>query len=98
MISTTLLSIHITYLKKKMGLPLRLLGRCIKHTVTKLKFLYPFAQRIFKEELKNYFLEYRDRFNLDDGTRVRSYYVGFRSDKFGEQSTDVDEPIKPKTY
>ena len=45
---------------------------------------YPFSQRIFKEELKNYFWEFKDRFNTDDGTRVRSYYLGFRTDKFDE--------------
>lgn len=39
-------------------------------------------KRIFKEELKNYFHEYKDRFATDDGTRVRSYYSGFRIDKF----------------
>jgi energy-coupling factor transporter ATP-binding protein EcfA2 len=43
---------------------------------------YPFSQRVFKEELKNYFKEYKDRFSLDDGSRVRSYYKGFRTDKF----------------
>ena len=36
----------------------------------------------FKEELKNYFKEYSDRFNMDDGSRVRSYYSGFRTEKF----------------
>ena len=46
------------------------------------KVTFPFSQRIFKEELKNYFREYKERFNLDDGTRVRSYYSGFLSDKF----------------
>lgn len=43
---------------------------------------YPLSQRIFKEELKNYFFEFQERFTLADGTRVRSYYSGFRKDKF----------------
>ena len=56
---------------------------------------YPFSQRIFKEELKNYFREYRERFSRDDGTRVRSYYIGFRTDRFedrvvGENNTKDD--------
>lgn len=46
------------------------------------KVLYPLSQRAFKEELKNYFRDYRDRFSLEDGSRVRSYYSGFRSEKF----------------
>lgn len=52
---------------------------------------YPFSQRIFKEELKNYFRDYKERFSLDDGSRVRSYYVGFRTEKFGDQTTEVKE-------
>ena len=43
---------------------------------------YPFSQRPFKEELKNYFRDYKERFTLKDGTRVRSYYSGFRTEKF----------------
>ena len=46
------------------------------------KVPYPFSQRIFKEELKSYFREYNERFSLDDGSRVRSFYSGFRTDKF----------------
>ena len=52
------------------------------------KVPYPFSQRIFKEELKNYFRDYKDRFDLADGTRVRSYFTGFRTDKFEEQTID----------
>ncbi len=46
------------------------------------KIQYAFTQRIFKEELKNYFREYKDRYTLEDGTRVRSFYEGFRREKF----------------
>ena len=45
---------------------------------------YPFSQRIFKEELKNYFYDYKERYSMEDGTRVRSYYSGFRTDRFDE--------------
>lgn len=48
------------------------------------KVNYPMSQRIFKEELKNYFREYHERYALEDGTRVRSYYKGFRKEKFEE--------------
>lgn len=43
---------------------------------------FPIPQRSFKEELKNYFSVYEDRYTLEDGTRVRSYYKGFRTDIF----------------
>ena len=46
------------------------------------KVPYPLPLRNFKEELKNYFWEFNDRFNLEDGSRVRSYYSGFRTDQF----------------
>lgn len=65
------------------------------------KITYPFSQRIFKEELKNYFKEYKERFNLDDGTRVRNYYTGFRKEKFEQnKSNDIIEetPSKPTTW
>ena len=56
------------------------------------KVSYPYSQRAFKEELKNYFREYREREILEDGTRVRSYYKGFRNEKFEEE-----KPEKPST-
>lgn len=46
------------------------------------KITYPFSQRIFKEELKNYFRDYKERINLEDGSRLRSYYSGFKKEKF----------------
>lgn len=55
------------------------------------KVTYPFSQRIFKEELKNYFHEYKDRYVLEDGTRVRNYYIGFRDDKFDNEFSDKKE-------
>ena len=50
------------------------------------KIGYPFSQRVFKEELKNYFHEFNERYVLEDGTRVRSYYSGFRKEKFESAS------------
>lgn len=60
------------------------------------KIAYPFPQRIFKEELKNYFDEYKDRHNLEDGTRIRSYYSGFKRDKFEEGTKPKKKPRKTK--
>lgn len=55
------------------------------------KVPYPLSRRPFMEELKNYFNDYKERFTLDDGTRVRSYYSGFRTDKFDDPSIDKKE-------
>lgn len=55
------------------------------------KVPYPYSKRNFKEELKNYFREFNERFNFDDGTRVRSYYSGFRKDKFETEEKPIEE-------
>ena len=61
------------------------------------KVPYPFSQRNFKEELKNYFWDFNERFAMDDGARVRSYYSGFRVDKFDrDMPTPKKEEHKPK--
>lgn len=60
------------------------------------KVAYPYSQRAFKEELKNYFREYKEREILEDGTRVRSYYKGFRREKFEEDKPEKKEKT-PKT-
>ena len=54
------------------------------------KVAYPLSQRAFKEELKNYFVSYNDRLNLEDGSRVRSYYEGFKTSIF-ENNKKVDK-------
>ena len=41
-------------------------------------------KRNFKEELKNYFWDYDDRMDKDDGTKLLSYYSGFKTDIFEE--------------
>lgn len=54
---------------------------------------YPYSLRAFKEELKNYFHEYVEREQTPDGTRVRSRYRGFRSEKFeAEKPALADAP------
>ena len=60
------------------------------------KVPYPFSQRIFKEELKNYFREYDDRKTLDDGTRVRSYFSGFRTEKFEPPDPEEESQEAPE--
>lgn len=55
------------------------------------KVPYPMSRRVFKEELRNYFHDYQERYTTKDGDRVRSYYIGFRTDKF-EDAEENDEP------
>lgn len=59
---------------------------------------YPLSQRIFREEFRAYWRDYEDRHTFDDGTRARSYYSGFRDDKFekkrGKKEVEVKEEEK----
>ena len=79
--------------KKEDGTTLKASWEMYKTYCDEAKVPFPFSQRIFKEELKNYFRDYKERFNLDDGTRVRSYYIGFRTEKCEEQTiSEKEEP------
>lgn len=60
------------------------------------KVPYPMSKRVFKEELRNYFRDYKERYRLDDETRVRSYYIGFREEKFEEEQTEI-RPVEEKS-
>ena len=80
--------------KKEDGTTLKAAWEMYKTYCDEAKVPYPFSQRNFKEELKNYFWEFNDRFNFEDGQRVRSYYSGFRTDRF-ETQAKRDKP-KPK--
>lgn len=55
---------------------------------------YPYSQRVFKEELKNYFREYTEKLALEDGSIIRSYYKGFRTEKF-EDPTEQEQEETP---
>lgn len=78
-------------LKKEDGTTLKAAYEMYKTYCDEAKVLYPFSKRVFKEELKNYFRDFQDRFNLDDGTRVRSYYTGFRTEKFETDAMKEEE-------
>ena len=52
---------------------------------------YPMSRRAFKEELKNYFWNFDERFSMEDGSRVRSYYSGFRADKFNQEKSNKEK-------
>ena len=77
--------------KKEDGTTLKAAWEMYKTYCEEAKVTFPYSQRIFKEELKNYFRDYKDRFNLDDGSRVRSYYSGFRTEKFEEKTVGEQE-------
>ena len=77
--------------KKEDGTTLKAAWEMYKTYCDDAKVPFPYSQRNFKEELKNYFWEFKERFVGEDGSRIRSYYVGFRTDIF---DTGVDEGKK----
>ena len=87
-------SYHI--FKHEDGTTLKAAWEMYKVYCDEAKVSFPFSQRIFKEELKSYFKEYKERFNLNNGSRVRSYYSEFLTEKFESKDTsdDVIEPVE----
>ena len=60
------------------------------------KVPYPFSQRSFKEELKNYFREFDAAIDID-GSKVRNYYSGFRTEIFEPNKSEKKKEVhKPK--
>ena len=74
--------------KNEDGTTLKAAWEMYKTYCDEAKVPYPLPRRPFQEELKTYFKEFYERFTLDDGTRVRSYYSGFRVDKFEDPKTE----------
>ena len=82
--------------KKEDGTTMKAAWEMYKTYCDEAKVSFPFSQRIFKEELKNYFRDYKERFNLEDGSRVRSYYFGFRTEKFETEKNPTGENLETK--
>lgn len=78
--------------KEQEDVPLKSAWELYKTYCDEANVPYPFSKRIFKEELKNYFRDYKDRYTKND-TRMRSVYIGFRADKFeDEEKEEVQAP------
>lgn len=81
--------------KKEDGTTLKAAWEMYKTYCDDAKVPYPYSQRIFKEELKNYFRDYSERTSLSDGSRVRNWFGGFRTDKF-DFNQSQEEELAPK--
>ncbi len=87
-------SYHI--FKREDSTTLKAAWEMYKNYCEEAKVPYPYSQRNFKEELKNYFREFKERFVSEDGSRLRSYYSGFRTEKFEDEKEDKKE--EPHTH
>ena len=88
-----------TVFRSEDGTSLKAAWEMYKNYCDEAKVPYPMSKRTFQEELKNYFWEFNDRYENIDGTRVRSYYKGFRLDKFEfEHAEKKKEPEKTESW
>lgn len=80
--------------KKEDGTTLKAAWEMYKTYCDDAKVPFPMALRNFKEELRNYFEYFDDKYATDEGTTVRSYYRIFRLDKFdmGRDKKKQPEP------
>lgn len=77
--------------KKDDSVTLKVAWEMYKMYCDTAKVPYPMSMRVFKNELRNYFRNYDERYRVND-EHVRSYYHGFRYEIFEEHS----KPIKPR--
>lgn len=86
---------YITFSDEK-DMTLSLAWEIYKNYVEDSNMPYPLSKRAFKEELKNYFLEFRERYTTPEGKRIRNYYIQFLDDKFnGEAEPEKEIKTKP---
>ena len=79
---------------KEGGVSLKQAWEMYKQYCDDAKVVYPYSYRLFKEELKNYFKNYDERYTAEDGTRVRSYYSDLKLDKFEPPTEQPKEEHK----
>lgn len=78
--------------KNEEGISLTQAWAMYKEYCDDAKVKYPYSKRLFREELRNYFKNYEERHRLPNGTRVRSYYSGFKYSIFGMDDSEDDKP------
>lgn len=70
--------------KKEDGTTLKAAWEMYKTYCDEAKVPYPFSKMKFKGELKNYFWDFDERLEKEDGSKLLSYYSGFKTDIFEE--------------
>ena len=82
--------------KKEDGTTLKAAWEMFKQYCEEAQVPYKASKMKFKEELKNYFRDFDERFALEDGSRVRSYYSGFKTEMFETEKKGRKETVKLK--
>lgn len=79
------------------GTTLKAAWEMYKNYVDEAKVPYPMSKMNFRSELMNYFREFSERFTTETGERARSYYHGFRTEKFIDNSSEDNQEEKTDT-
>jgi hypothetical protein len=84
--------------KKEDGTTLKAAWEMYKNYCEEAKVPYPFSKTKFKDELRNYFLEFDEKVEKEDGSKLLSYYDGFKTDIFedsigGKKKVKAEKPI-----
>ena len=66
--------------KEEDGISLNRAWEMYKTYCEEARVPYPMPKRQFKEELRNYFREYKDIYQTEDGESYKSYFYGFKTD------------------
>lgn len=84
--------------KKEDGTTLKIAWEMYKNYCDDAKVAFPLSRRAFKEELKNYFKEYDENFNTDDGPIVKSKYSKFKTDIFDREKETSSKKEENSLY
>ena len=85
-------SYHI--FKRDDGTSLKAAWEMYKNYVDEAKVPYSLSKMHFRTELMNYFREFNERFTTETGERARSYYSGFRTEKFETEAEQLSSEVK----
>lgn len=88
-------SYHI--FKRDDGTTLKAAWEMYKTYVDEAKVPYSLSKMHFRSELMNYFREFNERFTSETGERARSYYSGFRTEKFETDNNDSNADAEVKS-
>lgn len=89
-------SYHI--FKREDGTTMKAAWEMYKTYCDDAKVPFPYSLRTFREELKSYFREFKEDFDLGNGEKVKSYYSGFRTDRFESEKKPAGKKEKTKSY
>ena len=89
-------SYHI--FKKENGVSLKVAWEMYKTYCEEARVPHPLTKMYFKEEFKNYFSEYLERLDGEDGSRIRSYYSGFKTDILDGDNSEKEPPKTIEKY